>query len=142
MYTSKGFFRAYTSPLHPPVREWEPRNQMVAPGDLNPYLKDKKINKELYPVINVSDCGFAIEVPNNELYKFFSKTSKNIPCKKSSINTSNFLKPVFTSRFLLGSKYFREFQEFTKMLLRSLINTLYFSKTIFTIENTWLNTIV
>ena len=47
-------FRAYTSPLHPPVREWEPRNQMVATGDLNPYLKDKRINKKLYPVLNVS----------------------------------------------------------------------------------------
>jgi len=46
---------AYTSPLHPPVREWEPRNQIVATGDLNPYLKDKKINKELYPVINQND---------------------------------------------------------------------------------------
>ena len=90
MYTSKGFFRAYTSPLHPPVREWEPRNQMVAPGDLNPYLKDKKINKELYPVINVSDCGFAIEVPNNGLYKFFSKISKifalvKISCQKHPV---------------------------------------------------------
>ena len=60
---SKGLFRAYTSPLHPPVREWEPRNQMVAPGDLNPYLKDKKINKELYPVINVSDSSVAKELP-------------------------------------------------------------------------------
>jgi len=51
-----------------PVRDWSPRNVKIATGALNPYWSGHKVNKNLYPVINMNGRPFWRSHATDSLY--------------------------------------------------------------------------
>jgi len=58
---------AMSSTLNP-VRDWSPRNVKTATGALNPYWNGHKVNKNLYPVINMNGRPFWRSHATDSLY--------------------------------------------------------------------------